>query len=327
MSTALPNEVLALLPTAEEAPRCAVHSRSIGVRPAGTAITADAVVVVELPRPWPKPVFDHPLLGALSGTMELHVGTARILAAEPRPGLGEGRLRVTVFERLPVDMTARVFEPTGAEGLSDLFGQLATRLPDSIADHRSDAAGPDLAVLICTQGSHDVCCGSEGTRLADELSIAAPGLAVYRVSHTGGHRFAPTAMTLPDGRMWAGLTVDDLMSILDRTGDPGTLAAKCRGWLGAPQGAGQAAEIAVLEELGWTLDQMPRAVEVTETGEGWTVTVVVGTDPWTVDVSPGRTVPTIACRAAGGLPAKTALEYRVERLAQTNRKPMPPSAP
>ena len=73
----------------------------------------------------------------------------------------------------------------------------------------AEAAPPDLAdamtgdLLVCTHGRRDACCGSLGTALALELladtDVAKAGYQVGRTSHTGGHRFAPTAIVLPEG--------------------------------------------------------------------------------------------------------------------------------
>lgn len=313
MSSVFPDDALLLLPAHDESIRCAEHGRRIEVSPAGTAIAAAAIVTVEIPRPWPKPVFTHPLLKGLTSMTELWCGPARVLAAEPRTS--DERIRVTIFQRGEVGMIGTVFEPSGREGLLDLFEQLAGRPPEDVTGHRSTEMAPDLAVLVCTQGSHDICCGSDGVRFAAALETAATGLAVYRVSHTGGHRFAPTAMTLPDGRMWADMSVPDMTSILELTADPSSMATKCRGWWGAPSGAGQAAEVALLGQLGWELDMMPRSITVSETPAGWSVEIDVARDAWTVDVQPGRVVPTITCRAEGGLPAKPGQEYTVTALA------------
>ena len=40
---------------------CSQYSKEIGLNPRGTALNIDAVLLVEVPLPWPKPVFDHPL--------------------------------------------------------------------------------------------------------------------------------------------------------------------------------------------------------------------------------------------------------------------------
>jgi len=151
--------------------------------------------------------------------------------------------------------------------------------------------------------------------LANELEQRAPGLNILRVSHTGGHRFAPTAMTLPDGRMWAHLDAETTLSILELTGDPSTLSAQCRGWWGAPSGPGQVAERAVFQQVGWDLDTLPRQVTVTSSEEGWTVNLLVALKEWSVELLRGREIPTIACRSNGGLPAKATYEYTVSKIS------------
>ncbi len=305
----LPEAVLQLLPDVGASQRCADHARSIAVDPGGTAISAKAIILVETPRPWPKPVFDHQLLAGLGSTMDLHLGAARVLAAEPRTE--QTTPRVTTYERGEVGAISNVFEPTDRDALLDLFDQFANEFPSRVTDHRSKDLAPELAVLVCTQGSHDICCGSDGVRFANDLELAAPGLAVFRVSHTGGHRFAPTAMTLPDGRMWANLDVAATLSILDLTGDAAELTARCRGWWGATTGPAQIAELAMLAEMGWDLDMLPREVDAIATDDGWRVDLTIAREPWVVDVIAGRVVPTIKCRAEGGLPAKQAQEYEV----------------
>ena len=111
--------------------------------------------------------------------------------------------------------------------------------------------------------------------------------------------------------MWADLDVAATLSILDLTGDASRLADRCRGWWGAGTGPAQVAEIALLRELGWQLDMVPRSAAVTETAAGWHVELDVAREPWAVEVEPGRDIPTITCRAEGGLPAKPGREYRV----------------
>ncbi|MEO7448745.1 MAG: sucrase ferredoxin [Humibacillus sp.] len=60
----------------------------------------------------------------------------------------------------------------------------------------------DPVLLVCTNGRRDVCCAVRGRPLAAAAAHAAPG-RVWEVSHTGGHRFAPTAVLLPWGQTYA----------------------------------------------------------------------------------------------------------------------------
>ena len=316
--SALPFDALQLLPDPGVAMRCAEHAVSIGVDPGGSCTAANALAVIEVPLPWPKPVFGHELLQGLKSMMTLAIGPTRVLAAVPRdrsrPAPVSGDVRVTLFMRDTESMKGQMFEVPGNEGLLRLFDQLGDQHPTR-ADGRIAQLAPDSAVLVCTQGSHDVCCGSAGSRFANELEAEDPDLAVYRVSHTGGHRFAPTAMTLPSGRMWAGLDTQSMLSILDQSGNTAELAPRCRGWWGAPTGAAQVAERALFAARGWQFDQTPREVTVAETAGGWTVDIDAADGHWTMSVEVKRTVPTITCRAEGGEPAKPAMEYTVTSIA------------
>lgn len=346
-----------LLPAPEQTMRCAEHAREIGIDPGGTAIRADRVVLVEAPLPWPKPALDHPVVRPLATILAGGPRPVRVLATvpavqsqltDPSDGNGVGPsdgTTITVYERNGGSAVERTYRTPSAEASVELAQALADDDLERAAAYQVghyDRARP--AVLICTQGSHDVCCGSDGTRLATEVDAFAAIYGghllsrVFRVSHTGGHRFAPTAMTLPDGRMWAYLSLADLTAILERSADPGAAAEACRGWWGAAEGPAQVAERAVLAERGWSLDEADRQVDVaapaeapgsgagsgagrTEGRMAVTVTVSATADTeaesWAVEVAPGRTVPTIACRAPGGLPAKPAQEYQVLSVSRT----------
>ena len=316
MSSGLSQSAVSLLPAVEEQPRCASHARSINCDPCGSALFVDALVLVEVPLPWPKPVFEHPLLEGFTSMGDTSLGSTRVLAVVPEEK--RSGIRVVVYQRDEVGVQSWGFRPTSPTELTHFAHQIKSTHPEQLDTTPDDLHPPDIAVLICTQGSHDVCCGAEGPRLVSELEDQAPGLAIFRVSHTGGHRFAPTAMTIPDGRMWAYLDAQSTLSILELTGSPKDLSRHCRGWWGAPPGPGQVAERAVFEQIGWDADVMPRELQVTETEAGWTVTVSVALDQWTVDISRGREIPEISCRAKGGMPAKSGYEYTVTSIESPN---------
>ena len=61
---------------------------------------------------------------------------------------------------------------------------------------------------MCDPERRDTRCGRWGTLLHIELAARATDVRIWHCSHTGGHRFAPTAITLPDGRAWAYVDAD-----------------------------------------------------------------------------------------------------------------------
>ncbi len=313
-----------LLPAAEEAIRCADHARRLAIDPGGTAIRADRLVVVETGLPWPKPVFDHPTLREIDPLLKTAPRVTRLLACQPDtdPATAGPATMVWVFDRLDTATRERRFAVSSPDELQELTGCLVAEVPgDQLT---SGAVQPivdremtEPAVLVCTQGSHDICCGSDGARLAVALEAMTPTgprqrpMRVFRVSHTGGHRFAPTAMTLPDGRMWAYLGLDMVTEILSGSADAGRLAPYCRGWWGADRGPAQMAERAVLAETGFALDHARRTVAEVSPGV-FSVDVdggAAGHGSWTVAVELAREVPTISCRQPGGRPHKVAREY------------------
>ena len=181
-----------LLPDPESSVLCADFSRSLQLRPAGTGIRADRLVLIETPLPWPKPVFDHPRLTGIQEVFNQSSTVTRVLAmvgakvqtsqqksrtdtslqdgqadSSPRPDavvvqvfdrrtdqdspwVEEYRLQVAVQDLLAV-AEALSAQPIGNELEAVLASRLTSRGP---LEHP--------AVLICTQGSHDICCGSYG---------------------------------------------------------------------------------------------------------------------------------------------------------------------
>ncbi|HEX9529908.1 MAG TPA: sucrase ferredoxin, partial [Acidimicrobiales bacterium] len=106
-------------------------------------------------------------------------------------------------------------------------------------------------VLVCTHGRRDACCGSRGTELFAAAAALSPDprLRWWRTSHTGGHRFAPTAVLLPEGQSWAYLDPPLLAGVLARAGEvPGR---HFRGSAALPTPAVQAVEREAFVAQGW----------------------------------------------------------------------------
>lgn len=291
----------ALLPAADESVRCSVHAASMDLHPAGTAISAHCVILVDTPAPWPKPVFNHEHLTGVGGKLADADGhPIRVLASAPRFGKD---LMATAFRRIGDSTVAAELtlgDRTAAEAVTAFSNTADPRLVEGATEVSANA------ILVCTQGSHDICCGSEGAALAGRITAdyRLAGFTLFKVSHTGGHRFAPTAMTFPDGRMWAFVDVDQLSEALNRTGPAADVAPWCRGSWEAPNPRCQAAEVAALAHTDW-----PGGSASFEEIDDDIVRVT--RDDRTVDVrvQVSRDIPVIRCRAAGGLPAKPSKEF------------------
>lgn len=151
------------------------------------------------------------------------------------------------------------------EDLTSLLSHLAVAAT-AYQPSEGDLPPPDgstgeraVDVLICGHGKRDQCCGTWGTRLVasladlDDSSIGKGGTAtLWRTSHTGGHRFAPTGLLLPEGTAWAYLDEETLPAIVDRTLDVDVAATLYRGCTGLDDPAVQVCDREALRRLGWS---------------------------------------------------------------------------
>lgn len=226
--------------------RCAVQTAAQGAQIAGTASAADRWVLLELPGPWPKPALAHPLLASLTDPMELTGST---------PGVDPTDQPTTHRTLLIADDTTAertadsghrivVWDRDATDGPTGFRGRETTVARSSVAAAAFAAARGELDddlelvspgrrdVAICTQGTHDRCCGSMGTRFHGEAAArfaGDPTVRMWRTSHTGGHRFAPTGLTFPDGMTWAGLDLGTLDAALHGVADLSAAADRLRG--------------------------------------------------------------------------------------------------
>lgn len=143
----------------------------------------------------------------------------------------------------------------------------------AVASGDRDAAMASLPVLVpsapqllvCTNGTRDTCCARLGRPVA--LAAAAHHPAqVWEVTHTSGHRFAPTTVLLPSGSLHG--RVLDAAPLLTAEAAGELVVAGYRGRSVWP-GAGQAAEEYIRRTLDITgLDDL----NVAAAGGDWHVT-------------------------------------------------------
>ena len=103
-------------------------------------------------------------------------------------------------------------------------------------------------LLVCTNGTRDVCCAVKGRPVALGVAAGHPD-RVWEVTHTSGHRFAATAVLLPAGTLHGRLWTQDAQELLAAADRGDTVLSGSRGRSTYPP-AGQVAELAVREAVG-----------------------------------------------------------------------------
>jgi hypothetical protein len=178
----------------------------------GTAAVAAFFLVLEQPGPWGRIAARESHLDAALGA-ELDArcaGAGGRFMLIRRPGGhadhgGPRRVLVAFAGKRAADawlLTGDLATPADLLGLD--WAALAQGDRDLVRSSLPQAADSPPQLLICTNGRRDVCCAVRGRPLAAVAAQLAPG-RVWEVSHTGGHRFAPTAVLLPWGQTVARL--------------------------------------------------------------------------------------------------------------------------
>jgi len=178
---------------------CTDHSLSIDEPLAGSA--AESIhtwILIEYPRSWPTRI--------KVADLDLPENCRELLKVSAmKPG------HKCLLIRQPKRSTTRIFwvDDSGSR----------------VADQHSDAdwslestdgwQAHDLPfLLVCNHGSRDRCCGTLGGLVFAKLHRERPDW-VWQSSHLGGHRFAPVALSLPDGMLYGRIPLERCLELLN----------------------------------------------------------------------------------------------------------------
>ncbi|MEL6604928.1 MAG: sucrase ferredoxin [Cyanobacteria bacterium J06614_10] len=215
---------------------CAIAAQQAKEDPIGTAGHYQTYVLIECPMPWQANVFDSShipaalrhyiqatkreksiqFLGINHGTAARHAHTTLLIYQQPH-------LPARPFTTTPpADRSRNSYKPLYAsksfvhqyQGFEYQLESLDQVVPCLQAHWSNQQLGQSTAtysnqpitkqdILVCTHGMRDKCCARFGQPLFREARHLSeqgqlPNTRIWQASHIGGHRFAPTAITLPD---------------------------------------------------------------------------------------------------------------------------------
>ena len=204
---------------------CSSVSREIGEPLAGTAPVATCWLIIEQAGPWGRQSLldshmDKDLGRALTDLAES--SGVRILLAR-HPDRSERTMLPTPKEDSHLRNVWISHTSPGAtrmrHGLMSDLTVLTTWDFAAISRGALPAFGESTTeplTLICTQSGRDSCCAIHGRALlAEVISRVEPAERPtwWECSHIGGHRFAPTALSLPGGTVFGRLTPANMLRI------------------------------------------------------------------------------------------------------------------
>lgn len=297
--------------------RCARWARSEHVQLFGTALSFDAYLLLEWPRPWPSDLRDDPRLAPVVAALGPR---GRVNALVPATSGPDRRVILYRHASGPGDWFVafrRTEKVVAAHQVVDAAVELVL---SSGTDSGSDAPVADRDVIFCAHGSRDACCGSRGTSLVNDVNklieVDRRTTRLWTSSHIGGHHFAPNAMLLPEGTVWGLLDIDAVRAIIQRQGDVGTVLSHYRGCVGLRWPELQAVERLAFAEVGWNwLDHRRRGfVHKDGTVRLEALSPAGKRLSWMGVVRPGRRLEVPRCRPP--TPTTAATELRVMDFAR-----------
>lgn len=259
---------------------CTDVSLALGEMMAGTAVSAGVWLLLEVNEPWrARATEDNDLPPRVQQWLDVQLAAlenGRLQFIKHGPGyleLAEFSFFVAVnHETAPV-----LYEFT----LHDYDELFALDVPAIVAGGGAYAAHVRTAplTLVCTNGLRDRCCAKFGLPLYNALSVRL-GESVWQTTHTGGHRFAPTLLSFPDGSSYGRLAPDDVDELIARQQRGELFVEKLRGRT-CYDPLTQIADYFLRRELGEAAIGALRRGQVTGENGRWRITflhLVSGTD-------------------------------------------------
>jgi hypothetical protein len=272
--------------------RCSPAIRGLGVDPIGSAQAGSSYLLVDLPLPWQHDLSEDPRLDELHAAVRELAGAGhpwRVQATAPQD---DGARRIVAYER-PTGPASGFLRRELAAGPGDEVAQAIVLLQEVGIQGIGPDPSPGADLLLCTHGARDICCGGSGTALWKELRervhVVPDDVRLSRTSHTGGHRFAPTAVLLPEGTTWAWLDAGLVRTILQRDGEVAAVLPHYRGSALLSSMAEQVVERAVFAAVGWTWLDHRRSARSTVEGDETVVELAYEAPDGTAGVFTGRT--------------------------------------
>lgn len=239
-----------------------------GLDPGGHGGSFEKAILIEIPLPWRKDIYQEvgqlpqEAFNLMAVWLQRYYETGlynqlSLLIAPDAEYSRAGYRRVMFYTRPEGEIaTFDKVEYSVPEG--DLGGLLWAlfEAPDDLAQYaayRSPESDHIRDLLVCTHGTVDAACAKFGYPLYNDLrrNYASDDLRVWRVSHFGGHVFAPTLLDMPTGHFWAYVEESQGQQIVKRADEVANLRGHYRGWAGLAAGFMQAAERELWQIHGW----------------------------------------------------------------------------
>ncbi|NET00369.1 MAG: sucrase ferredoxin [Sphaerospermopsis sp. SIO1G2] len=237
---------------------CSDYSRQVGEEIIGSATNYQTYILVECPTPWKTQAFTSKWipdnLRDLAQKIHSSTKSIRFLLIANDESHRKSETTVLIYNKPEGLITGYQKQEFILPDIKQVAGCIQQWLAGQKTDYQIEN-NITRDILICTHGSYDQCCARYGNpfyfhaqNTISELQLE--NTRIWKSSHFGGHRFAPTAIDLPTARYYGKLDQDSFRAILTRTGEIQLLENVYRGW-GILPNALQVLEREIILNQGW----------------------------------------------------------------------------
>ncbi len=237
---------------------CADNSRLAAEDIIGSASNHQTYILVECPPPWKSDTFSSKWVPNNLKELVAEVKRARLpirfLLIANNESHKKDETTLLVYQRQGGITNRLIRQEWQLKNIEKVAPFVRKWLRSRHKDYELQTNG-NRDILVCTHGNHDKCCARYGnpfyfhaTNTVAELNL--DHVRLWKSSHFGGHRFAPTMIDLPEGRYYGRLNQESFHSILTRSGDIQQMNGIYRGW-GILPGAMQVLERELMLHYGW----------------------------------------------------------------------------
>ena len=316
---------------------CSVVSKTNGEDPIASVGTFDHWLLVEMAQPWSPQIGQHstlqPVIEMLTALRQEHgIKVRPLLIAPDREYSYPHATRVLYYQR-PARLFAKFQKQEFLLPEEQIYplAKALLKQPEELQyfEQYQQQTSHIRELMVCTHANHDAACGRFGypiyKKLRSQYAANSQGqLRVWRVSHFGGHRFAPTLVDFPEGRYWGHLEPEMLDLLVQRNGSVLGLRQFYRGWTGLTKWE-QIAEREIWMQQGWDWIDYYKAGQVLgidEQEETWAEVRIDFTTPdgsksggYEARVEVSGEV-TTAPKSGDEMSLQAAKQYRVSHLVQ-----------
>jgi hypothetical protein len=218
---------------------CADASRQAGEDIIGSAANYQTYVLVQCPTPWEYEAFDSKHIPYNLQSLVEEVTRAklpvRFLLIANNQTKNTDNTKVLIYDKSQREFSRGYNKQEfNVENIEKVAGVVKQYLAGEVPSCEVEMS-QTRDILVCTHGSHDQCCARYGNpfyaqAVATISELGLRDVRVWKASHFGGHRFAPTAIDFPDGRYYGALDGASFKSILMRVGEIQCFNQVYRGW-------------------------------------------------------------------------------------------------